>query len=138
MDIYFLGWICSFLFMILSIILTIQKMTLSHKITALNKKHQSYVLKQIVDLRKICHNINTPLNSIMTVFEIFKLKLYGDLTYEYVNYAEGACEAINDLKNNLQDLQSYCDYYTEKQNISVKDIQNAVHINLENPYVLNN
>ena len=137
MDIYFLGWVCSFLLLIFLAPLIMQKIKLQRKITALNHAHEKYILKQTVDLRKICHNINTPLNSVITVFEVFKLKLYGDLPTEYITYAEGANEAIEDLKKNLADIQSYCNYYAQTHQISIRDIQNNVHIELKNPYVLN-
>jgi hypothetical protein len=137
MDIYFLGWACSFLLLVFLITSIIQKIKLKRKITALNHSHEQYIFKQIVDLRKICHNINTPLNSVITVFEVFKLKLYGELPTEYITYAEGANEAIEDLKKNVADIQSYCNYYAQTHLISIKDIQNNVHIELKNPYVLN-
>ena len=72
---YLWGWWCAVLFFVFLIILIIEKIKLQRNIIDLKKHHKDYVTKQIVDLRKICHNINTPLNSIIVVFEVFKLKI---------------------------------------------------------------
>ncbi len=135
-DISLLGWGCSFLLFIFLVILIIEKIKLNRTLVCLKKQHHDYVVKQMVDLRKICHNINTPLNSIITVFEIFKMKLYGDLPEQYSLYADNANEAISDLKHNLQDIQSYCNRYSDIHAISISDLQKKSDIHVENPYVL--
>jgi hypothetical protein len=134
---YLWGWWCAVLFFVFLIILIIEKIKLQRTIVDLKKYHKDYVTKQIVDLRKICHNINTPLNSIIVVFEVFKLKLYGDLPENYILYADNANGAIEDLKKNLKDMQYYCNDYADFHKISIVDIQNETDIKLENPYVLN-
>jgi hypothetical protein len=135
-DVSLLGWSCSLLLFIFLVILIIEKIKLNRTLVCLKKQHHDYVVKQMVDLRKICHNINTPLNSIITVFEIFKMKLYGDLPEQYSLYADNAHEAISDLKHNLQDIQSYCNRYSDIHAISISDLQKKSDIHIENPYVL--
>ncbi len=135
-DIYWGGWVCAFLLFVFLIFLISDKIRLRQTILNLEKYHKDYVTKQIVDLRKICHNMNTPLNSIIVIFEVFKLKLYGDLPENYVLYADNANDAINDLKKNIKDVQCYCNDYADFHKISIVDIQNNPEIKLENPYVL--
>lgn len=135
-DIYLGGWLCAFLLFVFLIVLIIDRIRLRETILNLDQYHKDYVTKQIVDLRKICHNINTPLNSIVVVFEVLKLQLYGDLPKNYVVYADNANAAIDDLKKNIQDIQSYCNNYADFHKISIVDIQNNLEIHIENPYVL--
>jgi hypothetical protein len=137
MNIYILGWIVSVVLFLYIIFLWYQKKAVNKSLLELKTYHEKYVLKQIIDLRKICHNINTPVNSITTVFDIFKLELYGPMPQEYVLYAEGARQAINDLQENIQDIKSYCDYYAQTQKISIKDIPNLERSKINNPYIVN-
>ena len=131
------GWGCAALFLIISICLVNKKLKLRKEIADLKNTHEHYILKQMTDLRKICHNINTPASSITTVFEILKSQLYGDLPKEYNIVVNDVTLAIDDLKNNLQDIQNYCNYYIDNNQLSLKNIKNKPNIKIDNPYVLN-
>lgn len=136
MNIEYLGWFFSFILLVYLVIVILQKLALRKKVDFLESYHKKYVSKQIIDLRKICHNINTPLNTIMTVLEIFNLKLYGDIGTKYSNYVNGASDAIDDLKKNVKDIQLYCNYYVDNYKLSIKEIQ-IDDKKFDNPYVLN-
>lgn len=136
MDSHNVFLIVSALLCICCLSLFITNRRLHKKIEALTNHHQAYVFKQMVDLRTICHNINTPINNIMTVFDVFKMELYGTLPPDYVVFAKATEQTINDLRQNIKDIQQYCDSYSDIHKISVSDIQANQNLKLTNPYII--
>jgi hypothetical protein len=134
MSIYILGWVFCIFLSGFCIILMIKNKKLQKKTVDLAQYHQDYVFKQMIDLRTICHNINTPINNIVTVLEVFRLELYGTLPSDYVVYANATSHTIDDLKNNIKDIQTYCDSYADIHKISISDMQSNKM--LDSPYVI--
>jgi|GEM_PF-4232193 len=129
-------WLLLILFFVISIILLLNIVKLQRKLTYVKKEHSDYVAKQLIDLRKICHNINTPSSSILTMLNVFEKKIYGDLSQPYADLVSQGLLAAEDLKNNITDIQNYCNFYTDYHNLSLSDLQKRTNLKLSNPYII--
>lgn len=134
---FYISWILLFIMCVLVLCLIQHIRRLENKITYINQHHQEITIQRMIDLKKVCHNINTPLSSIVTVLEIFNLQLYGQLPPEYVKATSGASEALQDLKYNLKDIQHYCDEQSEKSGFSMVNLDQNNMTNIDDPYIVN-
>lgn len=108
---YFWYFILASLLAIMSVRSIYRYYVMCDEVKRLKQAHHNHVLKHASDLRTICHNLNTPLNGVFSVVELFKTEMFGELPRQYQDYTNMAIDSVDDLRKNIEDVLQYCDNY---------------------------